>query len=136
MIEYLLAITLIGGFIYAVYKAYTFTNPKEYKWSANEFETMTAAEKARDISQIFEKLEALERLQTDLSICNANSVKVIEMKWMGNDDMHHSIDLYADGINAETEIIADLLAVESNRMRMQIAEKNAILYAETNGKTV
>jgi hypothetical protein len=133
ILEKVIAACVLFGICFATYKLWKSQHRTEYKWSVSEFETMTVNEKAQNISTLTNRLHAIEQLQTDLDVCDPiKNVRVIEMKWLGTDDIHHKIDIYADGINGETEIMRDLLELENLRMRSEIAEKTAILYGETN----
>lgn len=128
----LLALAMLIGWAWVIYKVYKHTHKQSIKWSVNEFESFTVTEKIDNLNTVSNSLKAMEQLLTDIELADPKkNVRVLQIKWLGNDDRHHEESIYLDGINTESEIMQELIEYRITQTRNEIAEKSALLFAET-----
>lgn len=102
---------------------------------ADEFDLLTVSEKFEVAKQTNDSLHGMEQLATDLDLCSDESIKVIEISWVGDDGENHKYDLYCDGTNTATECMRDIAQRETYDLRRVLSYQcNALAKATRHRK--
>lgn len=79
-----------------------------HKWREDQepeddFDYLTVREQLAVANDTAQTIAVAERLITDMEISTPDDVMAVRLEWLGRDDQEHSIDIYCDGSDTETE---------------------------------
>lgn len=87
----------------------------------NEFDLATVNEKFEIAKRTNDSLHSMEQLITDLDVCDEERQIVINISWLGEDEITHAEAIFCDGKNTATECMREIAEREAYDLRNALA---------------
>lgn len=117
--------SIIFWTIYFVRKA--MQNEQEDEADYSDFSYLTIKEKVDKVAKTRNQIGALENLLTDLSVCNPDNVKVVQLKWLSETGKVMCYNLYCDGTDTGTDSLTTIAEREIHDLKVDFAHYSVML---------
>lgn len=113
--EIILCLVYCSTVIYGLYKLYIRYHCSE---ADGDIEFQSISEQIEHLNELREKLQTVEEMITDVSICSPDEhEKVISCEWMNSLGDKLRYDLWVDGKNGTSEELLKIAYAERSRLR-------------------
>lgn len=103
------------------------TGETENEPDYSDFSYLTIKEKVDKVAKTRNQIGALENLLTDLSVCNPDNIKVVQLKWLSETGKVMCYNLYCDGTDTGTDSLTTIAEREIHDLKVDFAHYSVML---------